>query len=379
MKRYLGLFLALVLLLVGLAAVASAEEVYNLIWEGDGYYLADASTGKIVEFTGWKQATVEEYWGDDESYTYSGWFYGEAKGKLAQGWKEIGGKWYYLYPVMCTGSYYDYEKGIVYLMDKSGAWTGVSSNGKGWIKQNNKWYYIVDEGDWKWFYTNGNERIDDKNYFFKDGVMQDNGWVSQTDTWQGETYVSWVYANPNGDLATGWKKIDGKWYYFSDWGWMYQGSGEGLFYIDDKLYAFDKSGAMLENQWYAAWSWTYEGETYTDWYYMGADGTPKTGWFKDGNDWYYADEWGWMWYDMFIEYNGAEYYLTKSGAMATGWELIGGDWFYFKASGAMAEKEWIQDGGAWYYLGEYGAMYADGTYTIDGKEYKFDASGKWIP
>ena len=386
MKRYFGVFLALVLLLLGLAAVASADYINKeqVRWTEDGSFLMDTSTGKVIEFTGWRKVAFKYENEDGSIDTWTSWFYGEGKGKLAEGWKQIGGVWYYFWPEMCTDSWYDQSNDTVYLFEQSGAWTGVSTKGVGWLNLNNKWYYVekyTEEYEdwtytWKYFYTNGNYKINNTVYWFKNGVMQSNGWVDYT--WKsddGTSYTNWLYANPDGSLATGWKLIDGKWYYFSSWGWMYK---DGVYEINGKNYAFEKSGAMKANQWHPeTWTWD-NGKKEIHWLYLGADGAARTGWFKDGNIWYYADSYGWMLSDCWLEDNGSMYYMTKSGAMATGWKQIGGDWFYFKAGGAMAKKEWILDGGTWYYLGEGGAMYSGGTYNIGGKDWSFAASGAWI-
>jgi len=45
----------------------------------------------------------------------------------------------------------------------------------------------------------------------------------------------------------------------------------------------------------------------------------------------------------------------------------------------MAVKEWVKSGSAWYYLKEDGKMAKDEILTIDGKPYKFDANGVWVP
>ena len=50
----------------------------------------------------------------------------------------------------------------------------------------------------------------------------------------------------------------------------------------------------------------------------------KTGWYKDGNTWYY---------------------LSESGAMQTGWIKLGTDWFYLNADGSMAVDTYIE---RWY-------------------------------
>ena len=367
MKRYLVTLLALVLLLVGLAAVASADYTSKeqILWYENGEcYVTDTSTGEKIDFTGWREVTLTWQYEEGDTDTWTEWVYSEGNGKLAQGWKQIGGTWYYFWPEMCTGSWYDEEKDTVYLFSENGAWTGVSTSGDGWLKINNKWYYVEkytetwEDGTyvWKYFYSNGIYEVDETPYFFKDGVMKDDGWNSQTWTsGDGTSYTSWYYANPDGTLATGWKKIGGTWYYFSDWGWMYN---DGLYGIDEKHYAFDKSGAMMANKWYES-TWEYEGTTYYDWAYAGADGAVKTGWFKVGNTWYYASEWGWIWYDTWFEDGNSMYYL--------------------KESGAMAENEWIEDGSAWYWMKDGGAMAANETIAINGKEYKFADNGVWIP
>jgi len=82
--------------------------------------------------------------------------------------------------------------------------------------------------------------------------------------------------------------------------------------------------------------------------------------------------------------NGTWYYLNDEGIMQTGWvKDKDSRWYYLDETGAM-KTGWFQDtDGKWYYLqedsnGYKGSMYKDGTYTIDGKEYKFDKDGAWI-
>ncbi len=376
MKRYLGVFLALVLLLTGLAAVASASEV--MVEEEDGFYVVDESTGKVVEFTGWHEVQWDGSW--------KPWVYSESKGKLISGWKQIDGKWYYFWPdwpYMCTGSAYDTEKNTAFLMDESGAWTGLSATKEGWIKQGKDWYYVYgEEGSWLDFVIEGVMEIKDSYYGFdKEGKME-TGWFQPYKDYEWEENYwrrSWYYAKADGTLVTGWQKIDGDWYYFDKSGRM---RDQGMTWVDDKGYALDyRSGKMLSGQWFLDTWLDDEGELIVSdsWYYLGADGMAKTGWFKVGTDWYYANKWGEMQTGP-LQDGEVTYYLKDSGAMAANeWIQNGGDWFYYKASGAMAENEWIQDGSAWYYLGEEGAMYHSGTYTINGKEYKFADNGVWIP
>ena len=52
----------------------------------------------------------------------------------------------------------------------------------------------------------------------------------------------WYYFMESGAMATGWKKIDGIWYYFYDSGIMASG---GKVTIDGKEYNFAPNGAWI--------------------------------------------------------------------------------------------------------------------------------------
>ena len=126
------------------------------------------------------------------------------------------------------------------------------------------------------------------------------------------------------------------------------------------------------------WQKPYGG---SKWAYMNANGTRTTGWAQIGG-WYYFNSsgymlTGWQWI------GGAWYYLQDSGEAAPGWHFIDGYWYAFDSSCAM-RKGWFKDGSSWYYLrtatntpgsGPEGSMLANGTWTIDGKAYRFNSSG----
>ena len=78
-----------------------------------------------------------------------------------------------------------------------------------------------------------------------------NGWV--------KIEIGWMY-NENGKPVTGWKLIDGKWYYFESTGVMQTGWKQ----ISGK------------------------------WYYLHTDGAMRTGWKQIGDKWYYLYEDGHM-------------------------------------------------------------------------------------
>lgn len=92
-------------------------------------------------------------------------------------------------------------------------------------------------------------------------------------------------------------------------------------------------------------------------------GLADTGWKKISGKWYHFDEVG---------------YAAQSE-----WQSIDGYWYAFDSSCAM-RTGWFKEVGNWYYLrpaantpgtGPQGSMLANGTWTINGKSYTFNASG----
>lgn len=88
----------------------------------------------------------------------SKWYFFDGDTNMAEGWRQISGKWYYLNP-------------------------SEGNMAEGWKMISGKWYYLnPSEGNM----AEGWKMVDGK----------------------------WYYLNPSdGDMATGWKLVDGKWYY----------------------------------------------------------------------------------------------------------------------------------------------------------------------
>ena len=233
-----------------------------------------------------------------------------------------------------------------------------------------------------------------------------------------------VYELMTAHKEKGWKKEDGKWYYYK-----YGKKVTGWQVIDDVKYYFDKDGVM-QTGWIVDGKDKYycktNGAVATEWqkvedkwYYFSADGVMySSDWIKDGK-WYYVGDDGAM-VTGWLDYNGHRYYLDASGAMVTGWKRVGREWYYFVGSGVMvtgwrrigedeigyffyqdghmAKNEWIN--GLWFdnngaqvyqYKGEWksndkGKWWEDelGWYPknqeqkIDSVVYKFDAKGYLI-
>ncbi|MDD3049506.1 MAG: hypothetical protein PHQ89_06060 [Bacilli bacterium] len=100
--------------------------------------------------------------------------------------------------------------------------------------------------------------------------------------WLKDSQNNWNWRE-NGDKATGWKQVNGTWYYF------------------------DGNGNMK-----TGWVKTPDSK----WYFMNSDGSMKTGWIQEAD--------------------GTWYNLASDGAMKTGWmQEANGTWYFANSSGAM--------------------------------------------
>lgn len=97
----------------------SARNINGTFWFFD-------KSGALVEKAGWAKAE-ETYYSSSGSNTYTIWYYLNADGSCYSGWKQVGGKWYYMHevdeystPYMVTG--WQYIDGTYYQFDyNSGA------------------------------------------------------------------------------------------------------------------------------------------------------------------------------------------------------------------------------------------------------------------
>jgi len=373
MKRFLAVFLMIAIVLCSLSLTAMA---------------ADAD--------GWKKG---EY----------GWQYIQGGKPVADKWIQDGGYWYYIgentymYSNDFTATFNQYgEPTAFYFLRENGqmltsAWQKITefwTDENGEVQNHVEWIYADASGklawnQWKliggkWYYfdsiwmvSDGIYEIDGKYYCFKESGEMVVGWYCP---WGTKDF--WVYGDESGVLATKWKNIGNKWYWFGDyedWGFAHT---DIIYWFENKdgtidFYAFDKNGVMVTNGWY---SYQWIEESSPNWYYFGADGKAIKGWVNVGGKWFYMDpEYADMWVGP-ATIKGVDYRFDfKTGAMVTGWYKADGDWYYYKDSGAMAKNEWVQVNGKWYYFGEDGKMYVGGTFTLtDKKQYTFDANGVWV-
>ena len=98
-------------------------------------------------------------------------------------------------------------------------------------------------------------------------------WVQEEAGWR-------YYANNK--AVTGWKQVDGKWFFFN---------AEGV-----------------SQKW-----WVQDNGT---WYYLNGSGEMQTGWLQDNGTWYYLEASGAMKASQWFEVNGKWYYVDATGALA---------------------------------------------------------------
>ena len=149
-----------------------------------------------------------------------------SKSKYSNEW--VDGKWY---NQDGTQTY----TGTISWRHNSKGWWAEDTKGwypaKTWQKINGVWYYFDEEG-----YMAANEWID--GYWLdKDGVWRYKyvgSWRLNSKGWWFEDTNKW-YA------YSGWQKINGKYYYFGDDGYMYKNRYIGEFWVGD-------DGAYVESE-----------------------------------------------------------------------------------------------------------------------------------
>ena len=240
-----------------------------------------------------------------------------------------------------------------------------------------KWY--KEDGYWKYRLSDdqmaiGWKKINGVYYFFNgQGQMQADRWLHLKDSKE-KIDGNWYYLKKDGSMQeSGWFKHDGAWYYIT---WSGARTYNELAEIGGQKYLFDKDGKMLTGL------QVFNGKKML----FASSGALQTeggasSWQKQGSSWYYYDEDGIRTVGK-KNINGTTYYFNQNGIMQTGWVLIEGHWNYFASSGAM-KTGWVKDKDTWYYLDKEGVMLT-GLQEINGSRYYLNASGamqtgwKWL-
>ena len=240
-----------------------------------------------------------------------------------------------------------------------------------WYQEGGYWKYRLRDGEM----AIGWREIDGATYFFNGkGQMQAGRWLHLNDDWGENAKGNDYYLNSNGKMQTGgWFKLEGSWYYI-------QSNGARRFSelseIGGKKYLFAEDGKMLTGH------QVFNGKKmfFADSGALQTAGKPST-WQKISSDWYFYDEDGLRTVGK-KNINGSTYYFNQEGVMQTGWAFVDGHWNYFASSGAM-KTGWIKDQDTWYYLDKDGIMLT-GKQEINSTRYYLNASGamqtgwKWL-
>ena len=240
-----------------------------------------------------------------------------------------------------------------------------------WYQEGGYWKYRLRDGEM----AIGWREIDGATYFFNGkGQMQAGRWLHLNDDWGENAKGNDYYLNSNGKMQTGgWFKLNGFWYYI-------QSNGARRFSelseIGGNKYLFAADGKMLTGH------QVFNGKKmfFADSGALQTAGKPST-WQKISSDWYFYDEDGLRTVGK-KNINGTTYYFNQEGVMQTSWAFIDGHWNYFANSGAM-QTGWIKDQDTWYYLNKDGIMLT-GKQEINGVRYYLNASGamqtgwKWL-
>lgn len=252
------------------------------------------------------------------------------------------------------------------------------------------------------------------------GSNLNTGW--RATVLNGKYYYS--YEVSQGQYATGWKLIDGAWYFFAQHdagtpiGTDAQATGtstnEWYFALTDTraicsdsmgghIYRFGKDGKMVTG-WYQV-SNTPDPVTgiANGWEYYNSNGINLTGWFKVGANWFYIAP-----RDMQVEFKENSYWVPHT--IKEGTLLMNGTFkfdnqdgqgvkvYTFNHNGVLQNEGqgWVQDRGNWYYMKRAEAngslerktgersklngqkLLASSWELINGKYYAFDTDGKML-
>lgn len=308
-----------------------------------GIVLSIVPVVSMADSSGWKKdKTGWKYYTGDSGFVYSDW-------------KQIGGKWYYF---MSSGymlqGVTDYMiGGIYYNFDNSGACINPGAK----IQQYKGWHKICE-----CYY----------DYSAKDIITEYN----------------WYYYESNGELASGWRTISGKKYYFDDYNHKMYYNKKGDKYphwINNENYWFRESGELVAGGWYNC------GDS---WRYAASDGRLYcTEWLEENGKSYYFDMYGRMLSNVRnVEIDGYYYNFNSDGSckdpdgfintIKPGWNCVFKyceeyEWYYYNDDLSM-HFGWLNKGGKWYYMNEYTGRMTVGVDYIDDKYYYFNDSGEMV-
>ena len=239
--------------------------------------------------TGWKKYYGEWYYANSDGSTFTGWTTKDGKTCFVyHSWMVHSGVYEcngYMNAFADDGSFikkvtgwYNYRY-TAFDGEVVNDWYYATSDGKrfdGWLKYNNKWYYI----EFSDVIQNDLYSVDGSMYYFAgDGQMM-TGW-QKLDNWHDGNY-EWYFFDSNGKGHNGWAKDSTYWYYCSDGSLI----RDGMIYLEsyDAWYCFDNEGRMLTG-WHKLDPWSYG---YNEWYFFESSGRAHEGIAKDSSHTYFC-------------------------------------------------------------------------------------------
>ncbi|MDO4608636.1 MAG: hypothetical protein Q4B40_05550 [Clostridia bacterium] len=415
----------------------------------------------------------EGLWFDEDRGYY---YYYENGEKVTDAYRTVDGNLYYFdwYGDSETGGFVDCNGEAHFATEDHVVVTGTDlglSGGKGW-------YYFDNNDEWYYFFADGTiaceEFVDvgSKTYYFDDcgeleiglfdvkeyiddnysqifyvtdadgAIIKTPGWYKNIEKYE---YNTWHYVKDStGVLLDGPQTIGGKNYYFM-YGTMIEGTVDVYDdEIDGYVLLLAKQGGELTNKpgWYEISHEYYDGETYSEWYYIQSNGevarddfyiisgktyhfdywgslstgtftvdgrydeeletwvydhyaadyngvvatTPGWNYFKQykdySPDYFYVLEDGTVAYNCILTIDGYDYYFDDWGCLRIGhvWDDELGDYIKTDDTGKIMNKpeKWYKLDGDWYYLKEDGTFPYDEFLEVDGKTYLFDYDGRMV-
>ena len=177
------------------------------------------------------------------------WYYFNTSGVMQTGWLELGGSWYYLDPdkgymyadtaFLLNDHIYSFNTdGTMYTgwlyIQTGNYWTYFDNNGavNGWKSIGGKWYYF----DTYMMVADRSLTIKGVEYYFLSSGALAEGWVNRNGTW---------YYYSGGIKHTGWLSLNGAWYYLASDGKM----ATGWLKLGNTWYYLNANGKMATNTW----------------------------------------------------------------------------------------------------------------------------------
>ena len=300
-----------------------------------------------------------------------------------------------------------------------------------WVEEEGKQYYFDEAGQ---MVTEASVIDGYVCSFNEDGSLAEKKLISEYSGFLTLTDGTFYYEN--GSRVTGWKNVDGSWYYFNESGVMNRGnktiggvyykfnsdgslaggtfktikSGTryyvagsyvvGIYTIEGKDYFFNSNGYLVKNGTVEYMDYIYT--TDENGMIVGKEAKPTrpaTGfWTEDGHTYYYVEDV--MVTSTWVEVEGKQYYFDVNGYMVTKESVIDNALCTFNADGSLATREelgsyngfltlegntyfyengtkavgWKNISDNWYYFFESGVMNR-GNKTIDKIYYVFNADG----